>query len=301
MNKKIVIALVSLVLLTSVICIASLNTVKADSVTVLSSSSFTDSSGNYNIVGEVQNTGSTWAYVLITATLNDAHGNALDTITQSAFLATLSPNGKSPFEITETTSTIVSQISTYTLSVKSSVSASIPQSLTITNSNTTSNVAGMFEVQGQIQNTGSATATATAIYATFYDSSGKVVETASGYPTPPDIPASATSPFVISPYDETQLSLFPSYSLVAISDNYISNYSTGSTGSSSSSTATPTTSTPTAASTSSANSPSSTTSTAPSPSPTPTVPEFPFLTLLPILAAVLLLSIVFIRKRVLKK
>ena len=55
----------------------------------------------------------------------------------------------------------------------------------------------------------------------------------------------ATSPFVFSPYDETQLSLFASYSLIAISDNYISNYATGSTGSSSSSTATPTTSTAT--------------------------------------------------------
>ena len=58
MNKKILIALVSLLLLTSMICMAGLNAVKADSVTVVSSSSFTDSSGNYNIVGEVQNTGS---------------------------------------------------------------------------------------------------------------------------------------------------------------------------------------------------------------------------------------------------
>ncbi len=115
MNKKILIAFVSLVLLTSMICMAGLNIVKADPVTVLSSSSFTDSSGNYNIVGEVQNTGSTWAYVLITATLNGAQSNVLDTITQSAFLATLSPNGKSPFEITETTSTIIPQISTYSL------------------------------------------------------------------------------------------------------------------------------------------------------------------------------------------
>ena len=113
MKKQILITIVSLLLLTSMICMAGLNAVKADSVTVVSSSSFTDSSGNYNIVGEVQNTGSSWAYVLITATLSDAHSNVLDTITQSAFLATLSPNGKSPFEITETTSTIVPQISTY--------------------------------------------------------------------------------------------------------------------------------------------------------------------------------------------
>jgi hypothetical protein len=269
---------------------AGLNLAKADSVTVVSSSSFTDSSGNYNIVGEVQNTGSSWAYALITATLSDAHGNVLDTITQSAFLATLSPNGKSPFEITETTSTIIPQISTYALVVKSSVSTSIPQDLEITNSNATTNanLGGIFEVQGQVQNTGSATATATAIYATFYDSSGKVVEIASGYPNTPDIASGSSSQFVLSPNDETQLSQFASYSLTAISDNYISNAATGSTGSTPSTTPTPT-------------APTSTTSTGTTPTPTPTVPEFTTLIILPIFAAVLLLSIGFIRKRKPKK
>src|SRR5208337_4955127 len=118
MNKKILIVLFSLMLLTSMICVAALNPVKADSVTVVSSSSFTDSNGDYHIVGEVQNTGSSWAYVLITATLSDAHSNVVDTLTDSAFLATLSPNGKEPFDIIETTSTIVPQISTYSLQVK---------------------------------------------------------------------------------------------------------------------------------------------------------------------------------------
>ena len=178
--------------------------------------------------------------------------------------------------------------------VKSSVSDSIPQDLEITNSNaaTNANLGGIFEVQGQIQNTGSATATATAIYATFYDSSGKVVDTASGYPSTPDVASSSSSSFVLSPYDETQLSLFASYSLIAISDTSISNYATGSTNSSPSTTATPTSSPST---TVAPTSPSSTTSA------TPVTPEFPYWIILPLFAAMLLTSIAFIRNRTTKK
>ena len=277
MNKKILIATVSLLLLTSMICMAGLNLVKADSVTVVSSTGFTDSNGNYNIVGEVQNTGSAWAYALITATISDAHGNVLDTLTQSDFLATLSPNGKAPFEITETTSTIVSQISTY-LVVKSSVSASIPQGLSIIQSNFTTYY-GTPDIMGQIQNTGSATATATAIYATFYDSSGKVVDTASGYPDTPDVPAGTTSQFQIMPSDTTQMSLYASYSLIAISDVSISNYATGSTNSASSPTATPTSSSSTTPT------PTSSTSSLSTTTQHQVTPEFPTITAVTIFMA----------------
>ncbi len=296
MNKKILIATVSLLLLTSMICMAGLNLVKADSVTVVSSTGFTDSNGNYNIVGEVQNTGSAWAYALITATISDAHGNVLDTLTQSDFLATLSPNGKAPFEITETTSTIVSQISTYSLVVKSSVSASIPQGLSIIQSNFTTYY-GTPDIMGQIQNTGSATATATAIYATFYDSSGKVVDTASGYPDTPDVPAGTTSQFQIMPSDTTQMSLYASYSLIAISDVSISNYATGSTNSASSPTATPTSSSSTTPT------PTSSTSSLSTTSATPVTPEFPTITAVTIFMALSFLAVIMltVRKRKISK
>ena len=238
--------------------------------------------------------------MLITATLSDAHGNVLDTITQSAFLATLSPNGKSPFEITETTSTIVPQISTYSLVVKSSVSASIPQDLEITNSNSTTNanLGGIFEVQGQIQNTGSATATATAIYATFYDSSGKVVDTASGYPRHTrHCCRQLHHNSHYSPYDETQLSQYASYSLIAISDNFISNYATGSTNSASSPTATPTSSSSTTPT------PTSSTSSLSTTSATPVTPEFPTITAVTIFMALSFLAVIMltVRKRKISK
>ena len=302
MNKKILIAVVSVLLLIPVICMAGINPVKADSVTVVSSSSFTDSNGDYHVVGEVQNTGNSWAYVLITATLSDAHGNIVDTLTDSAFLATLSPNGKEPFDIVETTSTIVPQISTYSLVVQSSVSAQIPQDLTITQSNY-SLYYGTPDIMGQIQNTGSATATATAIYATFYDSSGKVVDTASAYPTPPDVSSGSTSPFQIMTSDTTQMSLFASYSLIAVSDNYISNYATGSTSSSPSGTTSPSPTAITASQspTATLSSPTSTTSTAPS--PTSTIPELPAVTILMLFTALALSAVIMltVRKRKINK
>ena len=277
MNNKIVIVLVSLVLLVSIICIASLNPVKADSVTVLSSSGFTDAIGDYHIVGEVQNTGSnTVSFVQITATYYNSNNQVVDTQFTYASLSYMQPNAKSPFDIIETTSTLVPEISTYKLQVSSTISGSIQQGLEITSNSSYTDDIGDLHIVGQIQNTGSATSSDTEIFATCYDSSGTVVDTGIAFANPDPVPSGSTSPFEIIITDSTQIPLITSYSLTAQS----SDYALVSPSSSPSPTATPTSS-PTSSSTSS------------TPTATPTVPEFTFIPLtIGLLIALVTISII---------
>ena len=185
MNKKILVSIVCLVLMVSMIYMATLNTVKAESVTVVSSSGFTDYIGDYHIVGEVQNSGSnTVDYVQITATYYDSSNKVVDTQFTYSSVSYLQRNAKSPFDIIETTSTLVPQISTYKLQVSSTSSGSIQQGLEITSNSSYTDSIGDVHMVGQIQNTGSATSSATEVFATCYDSSGKVIDTGLTFANP---------------------------------------------------------------------------------------------------------------------
>ena len=270
MNNKILLILISLTLLMSVICISSLNSVKADSVTVISSSGFTDSIGDYHIVGEVQNTGSnTVDYVQITATYYNTNNQVVDTQFSFASLSYMQPGAKSPFDIIETTSTLVPQISTNKLQVTSTTSGSITQGLEITSNSSYTDSIGDVHIVGQIQNTGSATSSATEIFATCYDSSGMVVDTGLTFANPQDISPGGTSPFEIIVTDSSQIPLITSYSLTAQSSDYALI---------------------------SANLPSATpTVTSSTPTATPTTPEFPSLAVLSLFMAISIIIVSCLR------
>jgi len=284
MNKKIMIVILSFVLLSSIIYVASLNHVKADSVTVLSSSGFADSSGDYQIVGEVQNTGSgTVDNVQITANYYDSHNTLVDTQSDYASLSYMQPNAKSPFEITETSGTIVPQISTFKLQVSSESSSSIVQGLVITSNSNSTDSSGNFNIDGQVQNVGTIASSTTEVYATCYNSNGKVVDVGSASSDVDPIAPSATSTFEISITDLSQVPLIASYSLTAQSSDYALV---------SANSITSTTPTPTAALSETGQATST---------PTPTVPEFPTLMILPLLGVAILLSIVFVRQRITRK
>jgi len=246
---------------------ANLKHVKAENstVVVLSSTGFLDY-GVYRIVGEIQNTGPGWADAEVTATLLDASGNNLGLTYGNPMLSTLPPGGKSPFEAEESASTVASQVKSYTLQLTPSDTNEVPMSLQIT-SNTLSTMSnGIYQITGQILNTNTTDATNIQVAATFYDSNGKVVDTALGYSNAAasTIAGGTSASFSLSPMDTTQQSKYASYTLVAESNEYLSQ---------------PVTSTVTAstAPTSSA----STTS-------TPVTPEFPSLTVIMLLTTTLL-------------
>ena len=221
MNKKILVIIFSLILLASVFYVANISSVKADNAVVVSSSAFTDSSGDYQIVGEVQNTGSgTVDYVQITATYYDSHNNLVDTQSDYASLSYMQPNAKSPFEITETTGTVVPQISTYKLQVSSESSSIIEQGLVITSNSSSIDSSGNFNIDGQIQNVGTVVSSSTQVYATCYNSSGKVVDVGSAYTDDDPIAPNGISAFEISITDSSQIPLITSYVLTAQSSDY---------------------------------------------------------------------------------
>jgi len=269
MNKKIAFVLVSLTLLASMICIVHMNYVRAQSVVVVSSTGFLDY-GTYRIVGEMQNTGSDWAVAEVAASLSDASGNSLGMIYGNPDLNTIPPGGKCPFEADEITSSVASQIASYSLSLTPSVTSSVPMSLQITSNSLGTASNGIDQITGQIINTNSSTATDPTIYVTFYDSNGKVVDEGLAYPkVNGGVLAGGTSAsFVVGPQDSTRQSLFASYTLIAESNEYLSEPVSSSI--SSSSTVAPTSS---AALTS-----------------TPVTPEFPPVAIALLLLAMLLIS-----------
>jgi hypothetical protein len=221
MNKKILVLVFSLVLLASIFYMTNLISVKADSVVVVSSSAFIDSSGDYQIVGEVLNTGSgTVDNVQITANYYDSHNNLVDTQSDYALLNYMQPNAKSPFEITENAGTIVPQISTYTLQVSSESSSIIEQGLVIISNSSSTDSSGNFNIDGQIQNVGTVASSNNEVYVTCYNSSGTVVDVGTAYTDTDPIAPSSTSTFEISITDLSQVPLIASYFLTAQSSDY---------------------------------------------------------------------------------
>lgn len=220
MNRRIILLLAFLAILT-ITSMAFLCSVRADSVTVLSSSSWVDSIGDYHISGEVQNAGSaTVTYVEVTATIYNASNTVIDTQFAYADLTYMQPNTKSPFEILETTSTLVPEIDHYTLQLSSTDSGSIQQGLQITSNSSHIDDIGDLHVVGNIQNTGTAASSNTEVFATFYDSNGRVVDTGITYANPDTIVSGGSSPFDILCTDSTQIPLITSYSLTAQSSDY---------------------------------------------------------------------------------
>ncbi len=276
---KISALLIILGIIASTIYLTSINPVSADTVVVLSSSTFTDSSGILHVVGEVQNTGSdTVSSVEVAATFYNSSSNIVYTQISSSSPFFMLPNSKSPFNVKETILTLIPQIKTYKLRVSFTPADSIQQGLEITSSTSRIDSAGVYHLVGEIQNIGMGAATTTEIYATFYDSSGKVVDTSYAFADSGRIASGDSSSFDITVNDLSQIPLISSYSLNADSNEYA-------LVTSSSSTQTPT-SFPTYQS---------------SPTPTPTVPEITTLNLVALLIVMLLVSAITLSVKKRKK
>jgi len=267
MKKKVSIAVFILILLTSIIYIACLNLAKCDSVVVLSSSSFTDSIGDYHVVGEVQNLGSgTVDYVQITATFYDSNNKVVDTDFTYSSLSYMQPNDKSPFDIIDIHPTIVPTIDHYNLQVSLMQSGSIQQGLQILSNSSYTDSIGYLHVVGEIQNQGAATSSYNKISATFYDSSGKVVDTDFAFTNPTDVAAGGKAPFEIILIDSSRVPMVASYSLMVQSNTYAQISINSAQSATPTATASPIpTSSPTATSPPTVSTPSS----------TPVIPEFP--------------------------
>jgi hypothetical protein len=244
--------------------IASVKPVNAESnIIILSETSYISASDAYYIVGEVKNTGETPVrFVKITATYYDSNNDLIVTDWGYAELDVLLPNTKSGFTVVLLSDAAeLEKIDHYTLAVTYSDAPTVPeQTLYILSHDSYISNTGALHITGEIQNTGTKTSTYTIIYATFYDSNGKVVGTDLTFPEPEDMPAGTTESFDVLCVDYDRVPMMTSYTLTAESDQYAITTDVSGT-----ITAPETTTTPTTISEA---------------TPTPTVPEYPVATAL---------------------
>lgn len=173
--------------------------VKADAqVELLNSSSYIDSLGWFNVVGEVQNVGDQAVdYVRISATFYDSNDTVVDTAYTYSTLDVILPNRKSPFDIVLWDQSQSSKVDHYSLSVSFSTTVSMQQSLQILSHSSYIDVLGWLNIVGEVENIATGGATFVKVIATCYDESGTVINVGYSYTNPSEIEASQKAPFDI--------------------------------------------------------------------------------------------------------
>lgn len=157
---------------------------------LVSSTDYVDVTGVYNIVGEIQNNSNhPVRFVEITATLYDSQNKVLGKSSGYALIDVMKSGEKSPFHLLFTNLADVHNIASYRLSVSSQATTDKPRSLEVAVGNGYTDINGMYHLVGEVTNKGDKTATFVEVDAAFYDSSGRVVDVASGYTNPENIQA----------------------------------------------------------------------------------------------------------------
>lgn len=187
-----------------------------EDVAIMSHSSYSGEYGDYHVVGEVKNNGSenlTW--VELTATFYDSSDSVLDFDYGYTDIEVLTPVQKSPFEIHVWDETISAQVDHYTIVVSDcDVATAEPyREFEILSHASSIDSWGYYKIVGEVQNTGSRDAESVDVVGTFYDSSGTVVATRTGYISQDILAAGDVAPFDIWIWDETQAALIDSYNL----------------------------------------------------------------------------------------
>ena len=183
--------------------------------------SFLDSIGYFNVVGEVQNSGDQAAnYVGVTATLYNIDNEVISTSFNYIGLSVLLPGCKSPFRVEYVNVGQSALVDHYSLEVEFTPTDSIPKQLEITSHNSSVDVGfSTFDISGEVENRGDATATYVMVFATCYDEVGNVIEVAGDYTEPTIVEAGQKGSFTFWIYTENP-ELITSYVLTAESENY---------------------------------------------------------------------------------
>ena len=247
-----------------------------EDIKVLSSRGEVTSWGYYELVGEVQNTGSTtWCTIELLATFYDSNNTILGHSHSIRIeLGALPPGAKSPFsDILLQDLTWIPKIDHYDFQVVLADDLNIfniSPGLQILSKRAYTDDKGLMHFEGEIKNTGTATADSTIVYITLYDSSGKVVDVMRTFDSY-SINHSDTAIFSRLYAHKTRAPLAESYTLTAESNSGMLGYGLVLN--------------------------QLTQSPIPiQPSATPSVPEFPVLTVILLFVIIPLITTIFLRK-----
>lgn len=151
----------------------------AGTVHMLSSTGYLDSSGYYQIVGEVQNKGDQAVnFVQVTATYHDSYGFTIASRFDLTLLYTILPGRKTPFEISLLDTVESAAVNDYTLSVTYMETNAIPMGLEILWNVNYTDTKGNLHIIGDLKNLGNETLINAKVVATYYGASSRVVATA---------------------------------------------------------------------------------------------------------------------------
>ena len=300
MKKSIVFFLACLALVSLGLTLIPKVASQPENIKILSYSWYTDSYGDFIVVGEIQNAGpNTIASVSLSGTVYTQDGTAQAYGYSSAYVNYLAPQQKAPFYIdfspqTSITgdlswvSTGIDHVDFNVIDAETTDKYQYP-GLSITDDSGSTDSEGVYWVSGHVQNSGTQAATNIIVVGTFYNSAGTVVaigytDSITGYTqdsthTPIPLDPSDTASFRVGAFDQNQ-------SEVA-SDRKIARYSLLVQIQAPIFSGTPPSPTPTPEAT-------------PTPTPTssPDIPEFPVWTvLLPFMVATMLTAVFCFKKR----
>ena len=167
---------------------------------ILSSKSYIDNLGYFNVVGEVKNTLSTNInYVKITATFYDAQEKVIGTAFTYTELDILKPNQKSAFELSSYPDMIEPASRKLKVSYKETGNEPFA-GLTILSHSAKIGKLGYHEIVGEVQNEGTRKSSFVKVVCTYYDANGEVIGTSFTYTDPGEIDAGDSAPFELSSY-----------------------------------------------------------------------------------------------------
>ena len=291
MKKSTVFFLVCLALLSLGLTLIPKVASQPENIKILSYSWYTDSYGDFIVVGEIQNVGpNTIATVSLSGTVYTQDGTAQAYGYGSAYVNYLAPQQKAPFYMDFTPQTsITGDLSWVSLGVDhvdfTVVDAATTDNyqypgLSVTDDSGSADSEGVYWVTGHVQNSGTQAATNILVVGTFYNSAGTVV--AIGYTeplTPNPLEPSSSATFKVGAFDQNQSKV--------TSDQKIARYALLLQAQAPVLSGTPPSPTPTPEAT-------------PTPTPTssPDIPEFPvWAILLPFMVATMLTAVFCFKKR----
>jgi hypothetical protein len=188
---------------------------------VVSSTSYLDGLGWYNVVGEVKNVADgALEFIQITATFYDVNNVVVGTRFSYAYIEVLEAGRKSPFTITLGDAGQSAEVHHYSLMISSfEQTTSKPVYLQISSMSAYTDSNRDLHLIGEIENSGTQIAQYVRIVATFYGGDGEVVGAAVTYSDPKDIAPLKKATFDVSP-PSGQTPLVKSYALEAQPSEY---------------------------------------------------------------------------------
>ena len=214
MKKSIIFTVVAISLAALCFTLVPKVTSQLGAINILSYSHYTSTqTGDFIVVGEVQNTGSnTIDLIGITGTLYSPDNSSQAQAYTQAYGTQILPQEKVPFYMdfqplsssTGDLSWMAQGIGSINLRVVSAIPTDSRQytGLVIKSNSSSVDNSGYYMITGAVQNTGTLASNQTWVVATFYNASGTVVATGhSSVLTPTSIPAGGTAPFTLYPDD----------------------------------------------------------------------------------------------------